>query len=62
MRFGEHSALRWIKLLHTAIWAVMAAAIVALPVTALLGRLDWAAGLSALVLLECAVLAANRGR
>ncbi|HTV66783.1 MAG TPA: hypothetical protein VMD98_14330 [Bryocella sp.] len=49
-----------IKILHTAIWAVLAALILALPV---LGILHWfrrAAIVSAIVLVECAVLAANR--
>jgi hypothetical protein len=51
-----------IKLLHTFIWAVFALCILALPATALIHRFDWAAALSFLILLECAVLAVNRGR
>jgi hypothetical protein len=51
-----------IKLLHTFIWAVFALCILALPATALLRRFDWAVALTLLVLLECAVLAVNRGR
>ncbi len=51
-----------IKLLHTVIWAFFALCILALPATALLHRFDWAAALSLLVLLECTVLAFNRGR
>jgi len=58
----RESALVAIKLLHTAIWAFFAACILALPVTALIHRFDWAAGLSILVLAECGVLAWNRGR
>lgn len=51
-----------IKLLHTLIWAFMAACIVALPVVAVLRRFRWAAILSVLILLECGVLAVNGGR
>jgi hypothetical protein len=51
-----------IKLVHTAIWAVLAGCILALPITALLHRFDWAVILTAIVLVECGVLALNRGR
>lgn len=51
-----------IKLLHTLIWAVLAACIVALPVAGMLRRFRWAAILIGIVLLECAVLAINGGR
>ncbi|MFY9844948.1 MAG: hypothetical protein WBV41_13315 [Terriglobales bacterium] len=51
-----------IKLLHTAIWALLAASILALPVAGMLRRFRWAAILTMIVLLECAVLAANGGR
>lgn len=51
-----------IKLLHTVIWAVFAGAILALPAVALAQRFDWAWGLTILVLVECLVLALNRGR
>lgn len=61
-RSRNQQTLVWIKLLHTVIWAVMATSILAIPVTAVLDRFDWAAGLSVLVLLECGVLAANHGR
>ena len=54
--------LRTIKLLHTVVWAVFAGAILVLPVTALLRRFDWAMMLTALILIECGVLAVNRGR
>jgi hypothetical protein len=50
-----------IKLLHTLIWAVLAACIVALPVVGMLRRFRWAAILTGIVLLECAVLAINGG-
>lgn len=54
--------LRRIKLLHTAIWAVMAAAIVAVPGAAWLAHFRLALGLTLLVVGECLVLAVNRGR
>jgi hypothetical protein len=51
-----------IKLLHTLIWAFLAASIVALPIVGVLRRFRWAAILTGLVLLECGVLALNHGR
>jgi hypothetical protein len=51
-----------IKVLHTVIWAFLAASILALPLLAELRRFRWAAILTVIVLLECAVLAANGGR
>ena len=51
-----------IKLLHTVIWAFLAACILALPILALLRRFRWAAILSVIVLLECGLLAVNGGR
>jgi len=51
-----------IKLLHTVIWAFLAASILALPILAVLRRFRWAAILTVIVLLECVVLAANGGR
>lgn len=51
-----------IKLLHTVIWAFLAASILALPVVGVLRRFRWAAILTMIVLLECGVLAANGGR
>jgi hypothetical protein len=51
-----------IKILHTAIWAFFAACILALPVVGGLQHFDWALILTVLVLAECGVLAANRGR
>ena len=56
------STLVAIKLLHTVIWALLAACILALPVTALLDRLAWAAGLSFVILAECMVIVLNHGR
>jgi hypothetical protein len=51
-----------IKLLHTAIWAVLAASILALPLAGVLRRFRLSVILSAVVLLECGVLAVNGGR
>ncbi|MGH9543752.1 MAG: hypothetical protein ACRD23_00905 [Terriglobales bacterium] len=51
-----------IKLAHTAIWAVLAGCILALPLTALLHRFNWVVILTAIILVECGVLAVNRGR
>ncbi len=56
------SSLLEIKLLHTAVWLFFASCIVAIPFAALAQRFRWAALLSALVLLECLVLALNRCR
>ncbi|QOY87203.1 hypothetical protein [Paludibaculum fermentans] len=51
-----------VKLLHTGVWLFFVACIVSIPVTAALRRFSWAAAAFGLVLLECAILAANRGR
>ncbi len=51
-----------IKLLHTVIWAFLAASILVLPVAGVLRRFRWAAILTVIVLLECGLLAANGGR
>jgi len=51
-----------IKLLHTAVWAFFVAAIVGLPAAGLMRRFRLAAVLAGLVLIECAILACNRGR
>jgi hypothetical protein len=59
---NEIRMLTTIKLLHTLIWAVLAASIVALPVVGVLRRFRWAGILTSLVLLECVVLAVNGGR
>jgi hypothetical protein len=54
--------LRTVKVLHTVVWTVFAGAIMALPATALLRHFDWAMVLTALILVECGVLAVNRRR
>jgi hypothetical protein len=51
-----------IKILHTLIWAFLAASILALPVAGVLRRFRLAAILTLIVLLECGVLAVNGGR
>ena len=55
-------ALVGVKLLHTAVWAFFVACILALPVAAWLRHFDWALGLILIVLVECGVIALNRGR
>ena len=56
------NALVAIKLLHTAVWVVLAGCIVALPITALLHHFDWAIILTVIIVAECGVLALNNGR
>ena len=51
-----------IKVIHTVVWALLAAGILALPFAALRGRFRWAAVLTAVICAECAVLALNGGR
>ena len=51
-----------IKLLHTVVWALLAGCILALPVLAVKRRFGWAALLSAIILVECGVVALNKGR
>ncbi|MGO8736078.1 MAG: hypothetical protein ACLQVM_25165 [Terriglobia bacterium] len=60
--FHPRYLLVGIKLLHTAVWAVMAGSILFLPVLAYTLRFRWALILTAFVICECAVLAANRGQ
>ena len=55
-------ALVWIKLLHTAIWLFFAGCIVAIPFAGARRQFRWVAILTGLVLVECTVLAVNRGR
>jgi len=56
------SILIGIKLLHTAVWLVFAGCIVAIPFAGAWRHFRLAAVLTGLVLVECAVLAMNRGR
>jgi hypothetical protein len=61
LTISEHK-LRQIKLLHTAIWAVMAVAILSVPWAGWFRHFRWAFGLSLFILGECLVLALNHGR
>ena len=54
--------LTLIKLLHTIIWAIMAGAILTIPLLAWRGRFRLAGWLSFLVLGECLVIGLNHGR
>ena len=54
--------LRAVRLLHTAVWAVFAGCVVAIPVLAWQGRFRAAAVLAGIVLGEVAVLWLNRWR
>ncbi len=51
-----------IKFLHTAVWGLLAGCILALPIAPLLHRFDWAIILTVIIVVECAVLALNKGR
>jgi hypothetical protein len=55
-------SLKLVKFAHTTIWAVMAGAIVAIPIAAMLGHFRLAGWLTALIVVECAVLGLNKGR
>jgi len=59
---SQQRALAAIKTLHTAIWAVMVACILAIPFAAWAHRFRLAAAVSVVVWLECGVLAMNKGR
>ncbi|HKM48170.1 MAG TPA: hypothetical protein VJX69_11300 [Terriglobales bacterium] len=54
--------LQQIKLLHTTIWAVMAASILALPWLGWFGKFRGAFWLTMLILGECLILGINHGR
>ena len=56
----SRAALRRIRLLHTAVWALFAAAILALPLFICRRELAWALALSVLVWGEVLVLALHR--
>jgi len=56
------SALRFVKLAHTLIWAFFAGCIVAIPVAAWVQRFDWAVFLIAVVLVEVFIILTNRWR
>jgi hypothetical protein len=54
--------LRFVRLVHTAVWGLFAGCIVLIPVLAYTGRFGAAAVLIAVVLVEVAVLVGNRMR
>ncbi len=56
---ARHYRLTGIKLLHTAVWALLAGCVLALPVAAFTRQFRWALVLTAIIIGECAVLAAN---
>ena len=56
------TVLAGIKFAHTAVWLFFAGCIVAIPIAGALRQFPVAAVLTGLVLMECAVLAANRCR
>ena len=62
MSLSRVGVLTAIKLLHTAVWAFFVACILSLPVFGLVNRLDWALAATVLVLVECGILAMNKGR
>lgn len=55
-------ALVLVKIVHTVVWAFFAGCIIAIPVAGARGQFVWAATMTGLVLFECGILAANRGR
>jgi hypothetical protein len=62
MRLKPARILVLIKVLHTAVWLFFVACIVLIPIAAASRRFFWAELLAGVVCVECAVLAANRGR
>jgi hypothetical protein len=62
VRVEPGTALVAVKVVHSLAWAFFAGCILALPVAALAGRLELAAWLAGAVLVEVAILAANRLR
>lgn len=59
---APRTALVLVKAAHTVVWAFFVFCIIAAPAAALAGDLGWAQAFTAVVLLECLVLAANRWR
>jgi hypothetical protein len=51
-----------VKTIHTAVWAVLVACIVLAPLAAMFGRFGWSIVLISAVLVECGVLALNKGK
>lgn len=59
---SDQAKLVALKTLHTAVWVFFVGCIVLIPVAAAMRRFVLAEVLAGLVLVECLVLAANRGR
>src|ERR1700687_331560 len=59
---GSMTTLVRIKLLHSAVWLFFAGCIVTIPFAGAWHQFRWVAVLTGIVLVECAVLAGNRGR
>ncbi|HET8667077.1 MAG TPA: hypothetical protein VFM10_03790 [Terriglobales bacterium] len=59
---SDNGRVTAIKLLHTAVWALLAGCVIALPVLAFRGQFRLALILTLIIVCECAVLAANQGR
>ena len=59
---SAEQSLLIIKIVHTAVWVVMATAIISIPFFAVRTQFRSAAWLSALIAVECLVLAINHGR
>lgn len=59
---SEARSLRIVKLVHTVVWAFFAAAVIAIPIAALLGRYSQAFVLIAVVLIEVVILLVNGWR
>ena len=55
-------SLRFIRAIHTLVWAFFAGAILAIPIAALQHRFDWVVMLAGGVMLEVAVLGLNHLR
>lgn len=62
MHTRAESRLFWIKLIHTAVWALFAACVVAIPLFTYRDQLSVSAVLIGIVLIEVIILAANRMR
>jgi hypothetical protein len=62
IRISASNLLRLVKIVHTIVWAVFAACVLAIPVLALLGQDGPASALILVVLVEVLVLIANDGR
>ena len=62
VQFERVTVLAGIRVLHTLVWLFFAGCVVAIPIASACRQFLLAAVLTGLVLVECAVLAVNRGR